>query len=97
MNLEHVIQSELSQKEKNKYVLMNIYGIQKNGTDKPIWMEGMKTLDDLGGQDAGGMEGRLKREEMYIYLQLIHIVVEQKLTHCKAIILQQKINFKKSI
>ena len=36
MNLERVIQSELSQKEKNKYVLMNIYGIQKNGTDKPI-------------------------------------------------------------
>ena len=27
MNLERVIQSEVSQKEKNKYVLMNIYGI----------------------------------------------------------------------
>ena len=27
MNLERVIQSEISQKEKNKYVLMNIYGI----------------------------------------------------------------------
>ena len=27
MNLERVIQSEVSQKEKNKYKLMNIYGM----------------------------------------------------------------------
>ena len=27
MNLEHKIQSEVSQKEKNKYILTNIYGI----------------------------------------------------------------------
>ena len=32
----------------------------------------------------------------YIYLRLIHTVVQQKATqHCKAIILQLKINFKK--
>ena len=37
MNLETAIQSEVSQKEKNKYhILMNICGIQKNGTDEPV-------------------------------------------------------------
>ena len=36
MDLETVIQSEVSQKEKNKYrILMHICGIQKNGTDEP--------------------------------------------------------------
>ena len=33
-------------------------------------------------------ERRLKREGIYVYLKLIHVVVQQKLTqHCKAIIL----------
>ena len=37
MELETVIQSEVSQKEKNKYhILTHIYGIQKNGTDEPV-------------------------------------------------------------
>ena len=37
MDLEAVIQSEASQKEKNKYcILMNICGIQKSGTDEHI-------------------------------------------------------------
>ena len=37
MDLETVIQSEVSQKEKNKYrILMHICGIQKNGTDEPF-------------------------------------------------------------
>ena len=37
MNLEPVIQSEVNQKEKNKYgILRHIYGILKNGTDEPI-------------------------------------------------------------
>ena len=35
MNLEPIIQSEVSQK--NKYhILMHIYGIHKDGTDRPI-------------------------------------------------------------
>ena len=38
INLESVIQSEVSQKKKNKCcVLMHIYGILKNGTDGPIF------------------------------------------------------------
>ena len=44
MNLESVIQSEVSQKEKNKYrILMYVCGIQKNGTDEPIFRAGIET------------------------------------------------------
>ena len=43
--------------------------------------------DDLEGWDRG-MGGKLEREGFYMYLQRIHIVVQQKLAHqCKAIIL----------
>ena len=38
----------------------------------------------------GGVGGRLKREEIYVYLQLIHIIIQQKPTqNCKAITLQK--------
>ena len=38
MNLEPIIQSEVSQKEKDKYCIpMHIYGIQKDGTDEFIF------------------------------------------------------------
>ena len=44
MDLESVIQSEVSQKEKNKYhMLTHIYGILKNGTDEPSGRAGIKT------------------------------------------------------
>ena len=37
MNLKPIVQSEVSQKEKDKYyILTHIYGIQKDGTDEPI-------------------------------------------------------------
>ena len=37
MDLESVIQNEVSQKEKNKYrILTHICGILKNGTDEPV-------------------------------------------------------------
>ena len=37
VNIETAIQSEVSQKEKNKYcILMHICGTQKNGTDEPV-------------------------------------------------------------
>ena len=43
MNLEPVLQSELIQKEENKYcILMCIYGIKKNGTDESTYREGME-------------------------------------------------------
>ena len=37
MNLQPIIQSEISQKEKNKYILTHIYEIQKGGTDETIF------------------------------------------------------------
>ena len=45
---------------------------------------------------VGWEGGRLQREGMYVYTQLIHTVVQKELTqHCKAIILQLKIEKKK--
>ena len=35
--------------------------------------------DDLEGWD-GRAEGRLKKEGLYVYLQLIHVFIQQKLT-----------------
>ena len=43
MNLEPIIWSEVSQKEKDKHrILMHIYGIQKNGTEGFIYRAAMK-------------------------------------------------------
>ena len=51
----------------------------------------MVFCDDLEGWMVGGVGGRLQREGIYVYIELIHFVVQQKLTqHCKAIILQFK-------
>ena len=44
MNLETAIQGEVSQDEKNKYhILIHIFEIQKDGTDKPICRAAMET------------------------------------------------------
>ena len=44
MNLEAIIQSEASQKEKNKYcIIKHIYGIWKDGIDESICRAGKKT------------------------------------------------------
>ena len=44
MDLGTVIQSEVSQKEKNKYrILMQIFGIQKNGIDELIFKGEIET------------------------------------------------------
>ena len=43
MNIEPIIQSEVSQKQKDRYrILMHIYGIEKNGTEVFIYRETMK-------------------------------------------------------
>ena len=41
------------------------------------------------GEEVGG---RFKRESIYVYLWLIHVVWQKPIQHCKAIILQIKIN-----
>ena len=61
MNLEPIIQSEVSQKEKDKYcILTHIYGIQNDGTYNPP-VQGSKgdtdvknrLLDSLGEGEGG--------------------------------------------
>ena len=45
MNLEPIIQSEVSQKKKDKYrILMHTYGIYKNGTEEFIYRALMEQL-----------------------------------------------------
>ena len=60
MDLETVTQSEVSQKEKNKYrILTHICGIQKNGTDEPVFKAEIDTdvenkrMDTKGGKCVG--------------------------------------------
>ena len=43
MNLEPVMESEVSQKEKDKYcILMHIYRIEKNGTEEFMYKAAMR-------------------------------------------------------
>ena len=42
--LQPVTQSEVNQKEKNKYTLMNKIGIYKNGTDEPLCRAAIEML-----------------------------------------------------
>ena len=58
MGLESVIQSEVSQKEKNKYcMLTHIYGILKSGTDEPSGRAGIKDTDIENRLEGTGQEG----------------------------------------
>ena len=45
--------------------------------------------DDLKGWDRG-KGGRLQREGIYVYIWLIHNVLQQKLKHYKAITIKEK-------
>ena len=74
MDLESVIQSEVSQKEKNKYhMLTHTYGIQreKNGSVEPRGRRGIKTqtqrmdLRTLGG-------GRVRWDKVRVAWAYIH-------------------------
>ena len=61
-NLEPIIQSEVSQKEKDKYhVLMHIYGIQKNDTEEFI-LQGRNGETDIENRfmDMGRGEERVR-------------------------------------
>ena len=50
-----------------------------------------RALCNLGGCDGDGVGEESKRELLYVYIQLIHFLVQRKLTqHRKAIILQLK-------
>ena len=65
MNLEPVTQSEVSQKEENKYhILRHLYRLEKNGIDEPICRKGMETQMqrmDLWTQRGRERMGRMEK------------------------------------
>ena len=72
MNLEPIIQSEVSQKEKHQYsILTHIYGIQEDGNDDPVGKTGKKDTDvcngllDSEGEGEGGMIWENGNSNMY--------------------------------
>ena len=72
------------------YTLSNIKqiasGKQPHSTGRSAWCF---VSTQRGG--VGRVGERCKREEIQVYIQLIHFIVQKKLTqHCKAIILQFK-------
>ena len=72
--------------------IKHCWGPEKDKVFQGVWV-GEKVISEHAGR------WRLKRDEIYIYIyiyiQLIHIVVQKKLTqHCKAIILPLKIKYK---
>ena len=51
MNLEPIIQSEVSQKQKNKYrILTHVFGIWKNGTEE--FQGGLACCDSWGHKES---------------------------------------------
>ena len=65
MNLEPIIQREVSQKEKDKYhIIKQIYGIQKNGTEEFIFRAAVEKQTQRIDLWTWG-EGRRLEGEMY--------------------------------
>ena len=64
MNLEPIIQSEVSQKEKDKYcILTHLCGIQKDDTDEFICRAEMEKQTENRPMEMGG--GKEGKGEMY--------------------------------
>ena len=61
-----------------------------------VYHRTIRLCDDLEGWDGVSMGGRLKREGIYVYLQVIHVVQEKLTQHCKEIILHLKNNLTRS-
>ena len=74
MNLEAIIQSEVSQKEKDKYhILMHIYRIQKNGTEEFIYMAAVEKQTqrvDLWTWERGGEDEVYGKRNMETYITI---------------------------
>ena len=61
MNLKPIIQSKLSQKEKDKYrILTHIHGIEKNGTEELIGRAAMEKQTENRLMDMGRGEERVR-------------------------------------
>ena len=58
MKLDPALQSEASQKEKSKdSILTPMYGIGNNGTDEPIFQEGLETQMQRMEEGGSGTNG----------------------------------------
>ena len=86
MNLEPIIQSEVSQKEKDKYrILMHIYDIQKNGTEEIICratMEKQTQRIDLWTWGEGGEGEMCGESNMETYITICKIDNQQEFSVC---------------
>ena len=61
MNLQPIIQSQVSQKEKDKYhILTHVYGIKKNGTEEFIYRTAMETVTENRLMDMGRVKERAR-------------------------------------
>ena len=101
VDLETVIQSEVSQKAKNKYrILTHVCGTQKNGTDEPVCSTEIETQmqrtnvwtprgESHGGGEDGGVLNWAIGIDMYTLL-CIKLMTNKNLLYKKI----NKIKFK---
>ena len=76
MNLEPIIHSEVSQKEKDKYcILTHIYGMQKNGTEEFTYRQAMekKTEQTYGHGERGEEDEMYGKSNMETYITICKI------------------------
>ena len=91
MNLEPNIQSEVSQEEKNKYlILMHIYGIQKEDTDKSVCRGAVETQTKRTElwTSVGEMNGESSMDAYaptYVNRQLMGVCYTTQGTHTAAL------------
>ena len=83
MNLEPIIQSEVSQKEKNKYhILTHIYGIQGNGTEEFIYRATggrNRHREQTSGRGERGGEGEMYgKSNIETYITICKIDSQQE-------------------
>ena len=105
MDLETVIQSEVSQKEKNKYcIFTHICGIQKNRTDEPVCQAEIETQmwrtnvwTPRGESGGGGGGGEMNWETgIHIYtLTCIKQITNKNLLYKKIFLIKFKKKRKK--
>ena len=86
MNLEPIIQSEVSQKEKDKYhILTHIYAIQKNGSEDFIYraeMEKHTQRTDLWIWGGGGEDEIYGKSNMETYITICKIDSQWEFAVC---------------
>ena len=63
MDLESIIQGEVSWKDKNKYILMHMYKIWKDGTDEAVCRTGIDIYREQKWRHSGGRGGWEKLRE----------------------------------